>query len=509
MEEQKAILKFFRTLSEEENEDIMQEDKERSQSFNVKKNRDITFEDAVENSRYSLSHVILPNEGEKLTSNSVGHVTRREAGSDSDMIEEERNNVNLTEQQSVAVNAENGSEKQSSATNEDQNKMPDGHCDKVNSCNKEGCHISENSLDECALKESLQPNTGWDCVAPVSLKQDDTEEDDQRGTKDTKKVHFREDVTSSSSSDVGFDPEESAKSRSKTKHVVITLTRTRSAVEETVEPIITPTLEQTGGPSCFTDDDEEERAGAEEDSEDEEEKRDAFPDFSAQPHHPPSPKDTSNICITSAAKNPPPGSTFTRATFTPGSPTDKPLPALFSGLRVLRKGVVGPEHDTVAQIKPSSQGARREIYPERQGDAKVQGNFLDQISNLLNREKRGDEKEEREEMEAEGDQDENEIEESQEDERKDLETEEDVLIESTKPSLSSAEAAFDAFKAFFTPKPLKKDPAEKVDLEAMRKKIKADKDVLRALFERSSKKTAEKKDSPDGKVRIVYESSVN
>ncbi|XP_032399519.1 formin [Etheostoma spectabile] len=478
MEEQKVTLKFFKTLSEEENEDIMQEDEERSQSFNVKKHGNMTFEDGVENSRDSLSHVILPNEGEKLTSNSIEHITRREAGSDSDMIDNERNNVNLTEQQSVAVNAENGLEKQSSATNQVQNKMPDGHCDKDNSCSKKGCHISENLLDECALEETLQPNTGWDCVAPVSLKQDDNEEVDQRGTKDYKKVHFREDVTSVSSPDVGFDPEESAKSQSKTKHV---------------EPIVT--VEQTGGPSCFTDDNEEERAGAEEDSE--EEKRDAFPDFSAQLHHPSSPKDTSNICITSAGNSPPPEGTFTRATFTPGSPTDKPLPALFSGLRVLRKGVVGPEHDTVAQIKPSSQGARRELYPERQGDVKVQKSFLDQISNLLNTEKRGDEKEEREGMDAEGDQDENEIEEGQEDERTDLETKEDA--ESTKPSLSSAEAAFDAFKAFFTPKPLKKDPAEKVDLEAVRKKIRADKDVLKALFERSSKKTPEKKDSADGK----------
>ncbi|TMS11985.1 Formin [Larimichthys crocea] len=41
-----------------------------------------------------------------------------------------------------------------------------------------------------------------------------------------------------------------------------------------------------------------------------------------------------------------------------------------------------------------------------------------------------------------------------------------LSLESTKPSVTSAEAAFDAFKAFFTPKPLKKDPAEKVDLEA-------------------------------------------
>ncbi|XP_034755606.1 formin isoform X2 [Etheostoma cragini] len=465
----------------------MQEDKEQSQSFNVKENGNMTFDDAVENGRDSFSHVILPNEGEKLTSNSIGHITSREAGSDSDRIEEERNHVNLTEQPSVSVNAETGLEKQSSATNQDQNKMPDGHCDKDDSCSKEGCHLSENSLEKCALEDTLQPNTGWDCVAPVSLKQDDTEEDYQRGTIGCKKVHFREDVTSSSSLDVGFDPEESAKSQPKTKHVVITSPRTGLAVDET--------LEQTGVPSCFTDDSEEETVGAEEDSK--EEKRDAFPDFSAQSHHPSSPKDTSNICITSAVGSPPPGATFTRATFTPGSPTDKPLPALFSGLRVLRKGVVGPEHDTLAQIKPSSQGARRELYPERQGDVKVQKSFLDQISNLLNTEKRGDEKEGREEMEAEGAQDENEIEEGQEDERKDLETKEDA--DSMKPSLSSAEAAFDAFKAFFTPKPLKKDPAEKVDLEAVRKKIRADKDVLRALFERSSRKTPEKKDSADGK----------
>uniref|UniRef100_A0A8C4E4V1 Formin 1 n=1 Tax=Dicentrarchus labrax TaxID=13489 RepID=A0A8C4E4V1_DICLA len=192
--------------------------------------------------------------------------------------------------------------------------------------------------------------------------------------------------------------------KSKTKHVVITVTRTGSAVEEQAEPIVTPTLE-TGGPSCFENDGEEERTGAEEDNE-EEEKRDVFPDSSAQPHLPPSPT-SPNIFITPAATYPPPGST-TRATFSPGSPTDKQiqLPALFSGLRVLRKGVVGPEHDTVAQIKPSSQGEKRDIFHEKQGDAKVQGGFLDQISQFLSREKRErDEKEERKEMEPEGDQD--------------------------------------------------------------------------------------------------------
>lgn len=511
MEEQKAILKCFRILSEEQNEDLMQRDTELS--FDLKKNGDMSFEDALEDCRGSLSYVILPQAGEKSPSNSVGHITRREAGNESDMTDKEWNNVSLTEEQSVAVNS---SEKQTFATNQKQNKMPGEHCDKVNGRCNEGCHIS---LDECALEESLQAkcqhistdctNADCDCAAAVGVNEDETKEANQRVRKEHENVHCREDfVTSASNSDAGFDPEESAESRpSKTKQVVITVTRTGPAVEEKAEPIIAPALEQTGDPSSFKN--EEERTGAEEDSEEEEEKRDVFPDFSSQPTHPTSPKDTSpNIFISSAPSNPPPGSTLTRATFSPGSPTDKQiqLPALFSGLRVLKKGVVGPEHDTVAQIKPSSQGARRDTIP---GDAKVQGSLLDQISHFLSREKGGDEKEEKG-TEAEADQDDTrekkESEESPEGERKEPETEADAEVspESTKPSVSSAEAAFDAFKAFFTPKPLKRDPAEKVDLEAVRKKIRADKDVLRALFDRTSNKTPEKKNSPDCKVRNVY-----
>ncbi|KAK1889190.1 Formin [Dissostichus eleginoides] len=406
MEEQTAILKFFRILTEEEDEDLIQGDAELS--LDIKKNG---FEEAVENSRESLSHVKLLYDGENMTCNTVRHITKGEAGNDSDMAEEESCNVNLTEQQSVAANAENVSE--TFATNQDENKMP---YDKVNGYSKVGCHISENSLDECALKESVQPkyqhtstdcmDTGWDSHS----KQDATEEVNKKERKDYEKVHIQDD----------------------------------------------------------------------------------------------SPKDP--LSITSATNNPPPGSTFTRATFKPSSPTDKQiqLPALFSGLRVLRKGVVGPEHDTVAQIKTSSP-AKRDIFPDKQSDGKSQGSFLDQISQLLNREKSEDETEvteeteERTEREAEAD--ENEMEKSQEDEREEVETEEEAEVssESTKPPASSAEAAFDAFKAFFTPRPLKRDPADKIDLDAVRKKIRADKDVLKALFERSSNKMPEKKDSPDGK----------
>lgn len=166
------------------------------------------------------------------------------------------------------------------------------------------------------------------------------------------------------------------------------------------------------------------------------------------------------------------------------APTEKhvQLPALFSGLRVLRKGVLGPEHDIVAQIRPPSQGSDMESLPEKEGDAK--GSILEQISNFLNVEKRGIDKEE------EGTEDDGESRETQTQE---------AASEPVKP-VSSAEAAFDAFKAFFTPKPLKKDPGDKVDLEAVRKRIKAEREALRALFERSSVKSSEQKESSDHQV---------
>ncbi|KAF3703100.1 Formin Limb deformity protein [Channa argus] len=459
MEDQKTVLKTFMGLSEEQNEEKLR--------VNLKKNGDLSLKDALLHSKNSLLYVISSHKGEKKSSSSGEHVTVEMQRNPKDKMEE-RNNFNLTEQQSAAVNAENVSRKQTSDNNQNSNKMPLKPSDKVYVCCKEGCH--GNSQDERASKESVQSTC--QCL--------------------------------SKNADCG-----KSANPSKTKYVVITVTRTRPAFEEEAETRMEEDKEQTNVSSYLLNEDEEGKKGAVEDNVDAEEKRDAFPDFSTQLcnyHH--SPKITSpNISITSAAlaNSPPPGSSFTRATFSPGSPTDKhsQLPALFSSLRVLRKAPVGPERDTGAQIKPS----KRPVFIERQGDSKVQGSILDQISQFLSRDKKGDEKEEGKEMDPEEDQDEttklNENEESLESpEKKELEKEEggDVLYEPTKPPVSSAEAAFDAFKAFFTPKPLKKDPAaEKVDLEAVRKKIRAEKDVLRGIFERTSNKMPAKKDSSDGK----------
>ncbi|XP_029903143.1 uncharacterized protein LOC115356210 [Myripristis murdjan] len=561
LEQQTAILKFFRSLSGEENEDIMQGDVEFS--GNLKKNRDLSFGDVFKHDN-SSSKEKVPVEREQK--NKV-QVTVNTTGSDADSTEEVRNYINQLEkdvqarqsQQSIATNIESGCSeecnmvKQTFDTNQlDESESPErlSQCmHTVNQTDKVG-----DSVDECVLNELMQPRRqhipNIDCA--VSVKQNEAEElimevatadkniqstdfhNKNMLTYNNGEEHFisgpldivtpanmsTEGVVSDSQISSTVSIKEPATSGySNKRNAVITLTRIGPAVKEqfesgeTVAPILGHDREQTDGPSSFIQEDEEEMESVKEDDEDEE-KGDISLDSTSDFGNPCSPQESvlnSAVFSIPPVSDPPPGSTSTRSTFSPGSPTDTSiqLPALFSGLRVLRKGVAGPEHDTITQIKPSSQGARRAILPElekKQGDSKIQGSFLNQISQFLNQKKKGEErgemtieeklessdKSDRADGEAEGEMGEttedNDSTEYQEGEKEELhpETEEPAdaseLAQPIKPPVSSAEAAFDAFKAFFTPKPLKKDPVEKVDLDAMRKKIRGDKDVLRALF---------------------------
>lgn len=508
MEEQKAVLTFFRTLSDKENEDTIQTGSELS--FNLKNTWDRSFENDLVKSGVSLSYVLFPVEEEEISSDCERDAIGRGAGNVINMTEEERNIINLMKQQSEIVNPGKGSG--NFATNQELNKLPEEHCGKVNSHRKGGGH---HSPDGWASKESLRAKcqhistdcTGTDCVCVAEkIVLDDTAEAKEGEKIEFENVPFLDDLSKSTPEvDVGVYLQASAKSSpANTKHEAITVALTGPKAEEQEELAEKQRLEQMSGTSCLKNV-EEEKTNAEEDGEEEE--KDAFLCISPQSLHPNNLKGASpHISITPAAlaNNPPRGSTFSRATFSPCSPTEKQiqLPALFSGLRVLRKGVVGPEHDTVALIRSSSQRTKRETFP----DFPVQGGFLEQISSFLSRDKKSDEKEEKKEVECEGEKDED----RRDVVRKGVETEKEaeVLLEPTKPTVSSAEAAFDAFKAFFTPKPLKKDPAEKVDLEAVRKKISADKDALRALFEKTSIRTPGQEDPADCKVGLMYESTL-
>lgn len=433
LEEQKVILKIFRALSEEGEEGfITQRDSEMSSEW--KKNVDQVCEKALKRDRSSPSHVLLPPGGEEITCGE--EEAENEAKMKMKLSFEERN---IPNDWAGCAESSSGSFEWMNVQNQWRNHEPrqQDACQHIRDCSHSGC------------------------VCTAALQQDG----DGRGGKQGR---GRE----SEHSDMGCGETDASGTSSARAESLITPTQSWPEAGEEHGSTGTTTLEQSAEHVC------KEHANEECSGEGGEGKNKGIKVF---PDHPSSPKDTSlNISITPSdmARNPPSGSTISRATYSPGSPTEKhtQLPALFSGLRVLRKGVLGPEHDSVAPLRPRSQSSDQETLPEK--GLEVKGSILDQISNFLSREKRSDEKEE-EENEEDG-------------EGREEQTEEDAEAPAEPVKhVSSAEAAFDAFKAFFTPKPLKKDPGDKVYLEAVRKRIKAERDALRALFERTSVKSSE------------------
>ncbi|XP_031656575.1 formin-like [Oncorhynchus kisutch] len=309
----------------------------------------------------------------------------------------------------------------------------------------------------------------------------------------------------------------------------------------------------------------------------------ASPQDGAPTPAPASPQDGLLALTPGPTSGPPSGTTSTRTTFSPGSPVDKPLqfPALFSGLRIPKKGATGPDQDIVGKIKtPAPAGlsvdklVRRKLKTVR----RRQESFLDQLSQFLNlekdvnskteestgedrreitgkerkesteeerRESIGEERQEstEEERRESSGEDRRESEPSDEtkgvrvepedgmEEKEKTEQEEggerqktgeekktdqdtekektEVLsvieppessepshslelsepLEPQKPPPTSAEVAFDAFKAFFIPRPLRRE-GDRGDQEAKRKAW---------IFERTSK-TPEKKNLTDSKL---------
>ncbi|XP_072772378.1 formin isoform X2 [Nerophis lumbriciformis] len=419
MEPQSPILTFFRTISEEQNADTTQEVAE------MKTNKDFKAPPVEPSDTNSCSYVIfLVGQEEKTTSDL--EVEAEDQTDQCDAAKEGDDTINA--EQTTAVKAENSSSVLGRQLNRN-------HPDKVHS--SEGCSPARNSQDEgqtkqvgCELRLTESTNSDSDCYEPRNYKQDSAEEPYQS----VKSAGSQEEYTTTRTlNDFGC---EDSVLRTSPKHVLITVTRTDLAVEHVVED--DPTIVQADE-LCL--------------------KNYILDDIT------PGPKNNSTIIVQSSASNIPPAeSIISRATFSPGSPTDKQfqLPALFSGLKVLRKSVVRPAA----------------IYPENQVDPK--GN--------LNPDQREDEREEGKEL---LDKDPAETRENITDNAQELDTEKDISgsFESTKAPVSGAEAAFHAFKAFFTPKPLKK-----VESDAARKK-----DALKAFFERTSIKTPEKKAASNSK----------
>ncbi|XP_058018121.1 formin-1 isoform X3 [Ahaetulla prasina] len=166
------------------------------------------------------------------------------------------------------------------------------------------------------------------------------------------------------------------------------------------------------------------------------------------------------------------------------------LPAFFSGLRVRKKGLSADPEEIVTEIKQKdsdlamlklrqpvkkSNLAPESITKKKISEPKGSPTFLEQLSQLLG--PKIEEKSMDEVVLPSG-----EVQERKSDVRMDP-------CEEMKPS--PAESALDAFKALFTRPPKKETTADTSELEAIKRKMKHEKESLMAIFERSKSKSGD------------------
>ncbi|XP_039197548.1 formin-1 isoform X4 [Crotalus tigris] len=164
------------------------------------------------------------------------------------------------------------------------------------------------------------------------------------------------------------------------------------------------------------------------------------------------------------------------------------LPAFFSGLRVRKKGLTEDPEETVTEIKQKdsdlamlklrqpvkkSNLAPDPITKKKISEPKGSPTFLEQLSQLL-----GPKAEEKGIDEV--------VPTSGEVQERSVRTD---PSEEMKPS--PAESALDAFKALFTRPPKKETTADTSELEAIKRKMKHEKETLMAIFERSKSKSSD------------------
>ncbi|XP_058397143.1 formin-1 isoform X3 [Diceros bicornis minor] len=178
------------------------------------------------------------------------------------------------------------------------------------------------------------------------------------------------------------------------------------------------------------------------------------------------------------------------------------LPAFFSGLRVLKKGATAEGGETITEIKPkdgdlallkltqpvqkslAQAGPQTVEAGQKTTDPKAPPSLLEQLSQLLNIDmpkaelKAGDPEQPGEEMGRSAAQ------ESQSGPR-------EAQTQSGQVKPKPPETALEAFKALFIRPPKKGTTADTSELEALKRKMRHEKESLRAVFERSKSRPAD------------------
>ncbi|NXC50257.1 FMN protein, partial [Penelope pileata] len=177
------------------------------------------------------------------------------------------------------------------------------------------------------------------------------------------------------------------------------------------------------------------------------------------------------------------------------------LPAFFSGLRVRKKGLSTEDGETITEIKPREndlallklrQPVKKSSITsglttkKKSAEPKASPTFLEHLSHLLNIDvSKNDERTQDagvgfEEAEDSDDAPEN---------KASGKTEPRFPSEEIKSN--AAESALDVFKALFTRPPKKETTADPSELEAIKRKMRNEKESLKAVFERSKSKPAD------------------
>ncbi|PKU46317.1 formin-1 [Limosa lapponica baueri] len=174
------------------------------------------------------------------------------------------------------------------------------------------------------------------------------------------------------------------------------------------------------------------------------------------------------------------------------------LPAFFSGLRVRKKGLTTEDGETVTEIKPREndlallklrQPVKKSSITsglttkKKSAEPKASTTFLEQLSHLLNIDVSKNEDRTEDSGEASG-----ETEDSDEAQESKASGKTEPRFPSEEIKSSPAESALDVFKALFTRPPKKETTADNSELEAIKRKMRNEKESLKAVFERSKLK---------------------
>ncbi|XP_016144908.1 formin-like [Sinocyclocheilus grahami] len=175
------------------------------------------------------------------------------------------------------------------------------------------------------------------------------------------------------------------------------------------------------------------------------------------------------------ALSPPPKDSKLDSSLAKSSGDRHQLPALFSGLRVLKKGAVGDERETLSEIKPRDADRALLSLKQHVNKTKLQQNTSTGVTKKKNEPRRL--------SEITGL-----LQKASSAEVKQNEDKSDAADPSAGKTVT--DTSFDALKSkLFSSKPAKKDPVDAaLDLDAVRRKKKSDKELLRSIFERQLSK---------------------